>query len=169
MSAGDVLPDATPCPICAENEAADNGDDPWFIARLSTGYVRLMPTQYFRGGVFFAAKSCVRELHDLPRPDRQAHLLEMTDVAEAVFAGFGAHKMNYEALGNGVPHARWWLTPQHPDDRHPRGPIWENLDFPRELWTGGMRPEGPERTALKEQVFSSLDGLGLAIERRFTA
>ena len=25
-------------------------------------------------------------------------------------------KMNYEALGNSVPHLHWWLTPRHTDD-----------------------------------------------------
>jgi diadenosine tetraphosphate (Ap4A) HIT family hydrolase len=163
----DALPDTRPCPICADNEAADNGDDPWFIARLSTGYVRLAPTQYFRGATFFAAKWCARELHDIPSAERQAHLLEMTGVAEAVFNASGARKMNYEALGNGVPHVHWWLTPRHPDDPHPRGPIWENLGFLRELWTGGMRPEGADRDALKRQILHALDGLGLDIQHRF--
>lgn len=156
-----------PCPICAENAAADNGDDPWFIARLSTGYVRLAPTQYFPGSTFFVAKQCVREVYLLERDTRQQHLAEMAGVAEAVSNAFQPRKMNYEALGNGVPHLHWWLTPRYPDDRHPMGPIWENLDFLRVLWTRGMRPEGSERDAIKEQVLQALKGLGLTIERHF--
>ena len=31
------------------------GSDPWFIARLQTGYVRPGPTQYFKGSVLFIA------------------------------------------------------------------------------------------------------------------
>jgi hypothetical protein len=37
------------CVLCAENSAADRGEDPWAVAQLSTGIVRLNPTQWFRG------------------------------------------------------------------------------------------------------------------------
>ena len=53
------------------------------------------------------------------------------------------------------------------DDRHPYGPIWENLDFLRQLWTHGMRPENSERDAMKEKVLHSLHGLGLPVELSF--
>ncbi len=156
------------CPTCAENTAADDGDDPWFIARLSTGYVRLAPTQYFPGSTFFVAKQCVREIYLLHDNTQHHHLVEMAGVAEAVNNAFQPRKMNYEALGNGVPHLHWWLTPRYPDDRHPMGPIWENLDFLRVLWTRGMRPEGSERDSTREQVLRSLKGLGVTIERHFS-
>jgi diadenosine tetraphosphate (Ap4A) HIT family hydrolase len=111
------------CPNCDGNKAADRGDDPWAVARLQTGYVKLAPTQYYRGATFFVAKACVAELHELSRAERQAHLMEMSEVAAAVFDAFVPRKLNYEALGNSVPHLHWWLTPRHIDDARATGPI----------------------------------------------
>ena len=50
------------------------------------------------------AKSCVRELHDLPSSVRDLHLHEMAEVAHALARAFNPTKLNYEALGNGTPH-----------------------------------------------------------------
>jgi diadenosine tetraphosphate (Ap4A) HIT family hydrolase len=155
------------CACCASNLAADRGDDPWAVARLQTGYVRLAPTQYHRGATFFTAKACVPELHDLARPDRSAHLLEMSEVAAAVFDAVAPRKLNYEALGNGVPHLHWWLTPRHRDDPRPRGPIWEDLDFLRVLWAGGMEPDDATREDLRARLLESLTKREVIIEQAF--
>jgi diadenosine tetraphosphate (Ap4A) HIT family hydrolase len=155
------------CPLCAENAAAERGDDPWAIARLTTGYVRLNPTQTYRGATFFAARACVRELHELPRAQRTEHLLEMADVAEALFRAFTPRKLNYEALGNSVAHLHWWLTPRYVDDPRPHAPIWEDLDFLRAQWTRGACPDDEQREWLKRSVMDALESLGVGIERRF--
>ena len=55
----------------------------------------------------------------------------MAEVAEALFRVFSPRKLNYEALGNSVPHLHWWLTPRYVDDPRPHAPIWEDLDFLR--------------------------------------
>jgi len=91
-----------PCRACQENWDAGRGDDPWAVARIGTGYVRLNPTQYYRGATFFICRVCVAELHELPAELRSAHLEEMAQVAHAVFQAVGARKMNYE---------RPWATP----------------------------------------------------------
>lgn len=155
------------CPACAQNEAAERGDDPWTVARLATGYVRLNSTQYYRGATFFVARACVVELHELSRPDRTAHLVEMGEVAEAVCRAFGPRKLNYEALGNTVPHLHWWLTPRYSGDPWPRRPIWENPDFVRLTWTGGLQPDDAERRTLKRLVLDALDAQDLDIQRRY--
>jgi len=92
--------------------------------------------------------------------------MEMSQVAEAMFAAFAPRKLNYEALGNSVPHLHWWLTPRYDDDARPRGPIWEDLDFLRHLWTDGARPDATERDLLKRTLLDALDGR-VEIERRF--
>jgi diadenosine tetraphosphate (Ap4A) HIT family hydrolase len=121
----------TVCPNCDANDAADRGDDPWAVAKLQTGYVKLSPTQYYLGASFFVAKACASELHELSGPDRKSHLIEMSEVAAAVFTAFAPRKLNYEALGNTVPHLHWWLTPRHANDPRPTGPIWKDMDFLR--------------------------------------
>jgi diadenosine tetraphosphate (Ap4A) HIT family hydrolase len=153
------------CPICTDNSASDEGADPWFIARLQTGYVRLAPNQYFRGSVFFVARHCVREVFDLDGGVRGRHLAEMAEVAAAVNEAFRPRKLNIESLGNGVPHFHWWITPRYETDPRPRGPIWEDLDFLRVLWGEGGRPTPDEFTALQGSLLGSLQSRDVTIER----
>ena len=126
--------------ICTDNAAADEGSDPWLIARLQSGYVRLAPNQYFRGSGFFVARQCVREVFDLDGSQRYRHLTEMAEVAQAINEAFQLRKLNIESFGNGVPHLHWWITPRYETDPRPKGPIWEDLDFLRVLWGEGGRP-----------------------------
>lgn len=152
------------CPICADNEAADIGSDPWFVARLQTGYVRLAPNQYFRGSVFFVARQCVREVFELDDPTRTLHLAEMAEVAGAVSDSFEPRKLNIESLGNGVPHLHWWITPRYDTDSRPQGPIWEDLDFLRLLWGNGGRPSIDEFNALQSSLLGALQSRDVTIE-----
>jgi hypothetical protein len=50
------------------------------------------PPSTTEGRRFFVAKACVAELHELGRPDRQAHLMEMSEVAAAIFDAFSPRK-----------------------------------------------------------------------------
>ena len=76
--------------------------------------------------------------------------------------------MNYEALGNSVAHVHWWLTPRPHDDPRPRGPIWEDMDFLRDLWTRGAQPEPDEAGALRQRVLHALVVSGVTIEADLT-
>jgi len=162
-----MLAEMTTCPNCDANDAAERGEDPWAVARLDTGYVKLAPTQYYRGATFFVAKVCVKELHELDRATRHAHLIEMSEVAAAVCEAFAPRKLNYEALGNSVPHLHWWLTPRHALDARPSGPIWEDMDFLHALWTGGMRPDNAERQDLRLILLNALKNREVAIAQAF--
>jgi diadenosine tetraphosphate (Ap4A) HIT family hydrolase len=146
----------TDCSICRENENSEHGTDPWLVARLQTGYVRLSPNQYFRGSLFFAAKQCVREVFDLEIPVRDLHLAEMAEVAAAANEVFTPLKMNIESLGNGVPHLHWWITPRYQTDPRPGGPIWEDFDFLRTYWCGGGRPTSEECATSRSLLVDAL-------------
>ena len=132
-----------------------------------TGYVRLNPTQYYRGATFFVCGVCVAELHELPSDIRSAHLEEMSVVAHAVFEAFQPRKMNYEALGNSVPHLHWWLTPRHHDDPRPRRPIWEDPGFARTRSTGSPPVSDDERNEARRTILDALMKRGATIERAF--
>ena len=153
------------CEGCRLNARADRGEEPWAVARLTTGYVHLNPTQYFRGAVFFSAKRCVRELCELDRPSRDAHLGEMAEVSAAMIAAFQPRKLNYEALGNTTPHLHWWLTPRYDTDPRPFAPIWEDLEFLRAVWTGSARPAPDERDQLRARLLDALKEREVAIEQ----
>jgi diadenosine tetraphosphate (Ap4A) HIT family hydrolase len=154
----------TDCPSCHDIAEAEAGRYPWAVARLSGGYIWLNPCQYYSGSVFFVARRCVAELHELPADERRVHLMEMAEVAAAVQHEFSARKMNYEALGNAVAHLHWWLTPRPHDDRRPGGPIWEDLDFLRTLSTPGARPEPNAAGALCRRVLGALKMRNVSVE-----
>jgi diadenosine tetraphosphate (Ap4A) HIT family hydrolase len=155
------------CEVCENIDRTEADEDELAIARLTTGYVKLHPTQHFRGYTLFTAKQCVREVFDLPRDARQAHLYEMSEVAHALQRAFDPAKLNYEALGNGVPHLHWHLLPRYDTDPHPKGPVWEDLTFLRLLWTGGGAPTDEERTASMQAILGELRRGDVEIEAEY--
>ena len=158
---------AATCEVCDAAVAIDEGRDPYAIARLTTGYVKLLPTQYFRGYTLFSARLCVREVYDLPTDVRALHLHEMAEVAHAVARAFRPRKLNYEALGNGTPHLHWHVIPRYEDDPHPRGPVWEDLAFLRNLWLGSATPDPDGRDEMRRTVLRELRIANVDIEREF--
>jgi diadenosine tetraphosphate (Ap4A) HIT family hydrolase len=155
--------------VCERNEQMERGNDPFAIARLETGYLKLFPVQYFRGYSLFTAKTCVAELHDLDRAVRDRFLSEMAESAHALARACDPRKMNYELLGNGCPHLHWHLAPRYATDRHPNGPVWEDLNFLRNLWTEQSHPTDSERDALRRAILAELRGAGVTIERDFVS
>jgi diadenosine tetraphosphate (Ap4A) HIT family hydrolase len=152
------------CDLCARNATIERGGDEHAVARLTTGYVKLIPNQYFRGSVFFQAKTCVPELHLLPTPERAEFLREMVEVASAMSRAFAPRKLNYELLGNSCPHLHWFLIPRRDADPHPRGPAWEDLNFLRLLWTEQGRLNPTERDDLRARLLGELRAGDLDIE-----
>ena len=119
----------TECELCAIQRRADAGDDPFGVARLSSGYVGLERHQRYEGYTYFSSRVCAAELDDLDPTYRAAFLHDMVEVAAAVRRAFRPRKMNYEALGNSVPHLHWHLIPRHDDDPMPRWPVWADPGF----------------------------------------
>jgi diadenosine tetraphosphate (Ap4A) HIT family hydrolase len=73
--------------------------------------------------------------------------------------------MNYEALGNLVPHLHWWLTPRPHDDPRPLGPIWEDPDFLRSMEEGTAQPD--DARAVRRQVLDALVRRNIEVESAF--
>ena len=104
------------------------------MAEFRSGYVVLADNQYYAGYTIFLAKRCVPELHELAGDERSLFLDEMATVAEAVWRAFTPRKLNYELLGNGVPHLHWHIIPRYAGDAMPEWPAWSNpafIDSPR--------------------------------------
>ncbi|PLY11795.1 MAG: HIT family protein [Desulfuromonas sp.] len=81
--------------------------------------------QYFRGYCLLFTREHVTELFHLEPEVRQGVMEEMVRVAAALAELFQPAKMNYELLGNMVPHIHWHLVPRFTDD-----PLW-----PRPIWS----------------------------------
>ncbi len=130
----------TDCPMCAKwhNEPALQ------IAELDHCYVMLNRDQFFRGYCFVFAKNHVTELFHLDLETRSGIVEEMNAVAAATFRAFNPTKINYELLGNMVPHLHWHIIPRFATDPLWPRPVWSEAHEPLEL----MAAEYAARIAL---------------------
>ena len=95
------------------------------IAELEQCRVLLNRDQFFPGYTFVFTRDHVTELFHLEREVRQAVMDEVTAVAAALSSLYQPTKMNYELIGNMVPHMHWHLVPRFDSD-----PLW-----PRPIWS----------------------------------
>ncbi len=100
------------------------------IAELEHSFVLLNRDQYCPGYTFVFTKHHVTELFHLDRQVRAALIEEVTLVAASLYNLFKPAKMNYELLGNIVPHMHWHLVPRFATD-----PLW-----PRPIWGESHEP-----------------------------
>ncbi|MDF7672218.1 HIT family protein [Lactobacillus sp. ESL0701] len=143
------------CEICRRIELIDHHQSPYFVKELSTGYVVLGDTQYFKGYTLFLCKKHVTELHFLPRKYQDLFLHEMSLVSEAVAIAFKADKMNCELLGNGDSHVHWHLFPRHIGDAPKPGPVWW-VD-PQVMYSPEAQVNSEQLRVLKKKLQTSLD------------
>jgi diadenosine tetraphosphate (Ap4A) HIT family hydrolase len=94
------------------------------IADLDLSRVFLHEDQFFPGYVLLVLRRHVTELYDLTAAERATLMEEVSRVAQALARVFRPVKMNYELLGNLVPHIHWHLVPRLASDPGLRGPIW---------------------------------------------
>ena len=94
------------------------------IAELEYSYVLLNRDQFFPGYTFLLIKEHMIELFHLDRERRIMVMEEVTAVASALNTLFKPDKINYELLGNMVPHMHWHLVPRFRTDQVWPRPIW---------------------------------------------
>lgn len=108
------------CPLC--NRWNDDSD--LRIIPLKHSYVTLNRDQFFPGYVLLFTREHVTELFHL-RPRMRGELMEeVSRVAQALQTVFRPDKINYELLGNMVPHMHWHLVPRFATDELWPRPIW---------------------------------------------
>jgi len=108
------------CPMCSRWE--EHSD--LRIAELEHSFVVLNRDQFFPGYVLLFTKQHATELFHLDHAVRAALTEEVSMVAKALHSLFQPDKINYELLGNMVPHIHWHLVPRFVTD-----PLW-----PRPIW-----------------------------------
>jgi len=94
------------------------------ICELKHSYVTLMRDQFFPGYTLLSTKIHCSELFQLDREVRSELMEEVSCVAKVLYDIFQPAKINYELLGNMVPHIHWHLVPRFATD-----PLW-----PRPIW-----------------------------------
>ena len=110
----------TNCPMCRRWD--DDAD--LRVVELEYSFVVLNRDQYFPGYTLLFTKQHATELFHLDRAVRSGLMEEVSRVAEALFTLFQPDKINYELLGNMVPHIHWHLVPRYSADTLWPRPIW---------------------------------------------
>lgn len=101
-----------------------DGDADLRIIELPNSYVILNRDQYFPGYTLLFTKTHATELFHLDRSVRTALMEEVSAVAQALYTTFTPDKINYELLGNMVPHIHWHIVPRYASERLWPRPIW---------------------------------------------
>lgn len=112
------------------------------IAELEFCYVSLTRDQFFPGYTLVFSKRHQTELFHLDPAERSVLIEEVNRVAEALERVFKPAKMNYELLGNMVPHMHWHLVPRFTDD-----PLW-----PRPIWSEPHVEQALDEPARVERI-----------------
>ena len=108
------------CNACAKTwPRADH-----FIADLGISKVYLHDDQFFAGWTVVVFQRHTTELFHLAPTERIQLMEDVTLVAKALAQAYGATKINYELLGNQLPHIHWHLIPRQANDPAPLEPVW---------------------------------------------
>ena len=134
-----------PCPMCLLWE----DDAELRIAAFEHSYVVHNRDQFFPGYTLLFTRHHVTELFHLDRVVRAELMEEVSSVAAALFAVFQPDKINYELLGNMVPHIHWHLVPRFASE-----PLW-----PRPIWAEGHE----ERQLLPEEYRQRIASIRTAL------
>ena len=95
-----------------------------FIADLGLSNAYLHDDQFFSGWTLVVLKQHATELFHLAPTERTRLMEEVSLVARSLAQVYEARKINYELLGNQLPHIHWHLIPRLADDPAPLEPVW---------------------------------------------
>lgn len=144
------------CLICERIESSNKGTNPFFVKELKSGYVVIGDYQSYEGYTLLLSKVHVEELHKLDKAFRAQFMEDLALVGEAVFAAFGADKLNYELLGNTEKtHVHWHIFPRKTTDPGPRGAVW--LRGKEVVYSEESKPDETELKILREKLAIELD------------
>ena len=95
------------------------------IHTFEHSYLTLNRDQFFPGYCLLSTKDHVTELFHLDEKVRHELIDEVSLAAEVLADIYRPTKINYELLGNMVPHIHWHLVPRFDSD-----PLW-----PKPIWS----------------------------------
>jgi diadenosine tetraphosphate (Ap4A) HIT family hydrolase len=95
-----------------------------FISDLGLSKAYLHDDQFFPGWTIVVFNRHATELFHLSSTERIQLMEEVNLVAKTLAQVYGAKKINYELLGNQLPHIHWHLIPRLANDPAPLEPVW---------------------------------------------
>lgn len=102
-----------------------------YIADCGETSAYLHEDQFFTGWTVLVLKRHAVELFHLSRDERARLIEEVALVASHLADELQAVKINYELLGNQLPHVHWHLIPRLANDPAPLEPVWRITHTPR--------------------------------------
>jgi diadenosine tetraphosphate (Ap4A) HIT family hydrolase len=118
---------ATDCPFCDKLKRLHELPAD-IVAEFTHSVALLGPWQHYHGYCILIARRHATELSQLAPDERRAYFDEMCKLARAIEVCFTPRKLNYELLGNQVPHLHWHLFPRRADDPEALKPVWSALE-----------------------------------------
>jgi diadenosine tetraphosphate (Ap4A) HIT family hydrolase len=115
------------CPLCRKVAHVGELQDE-LVWQFPHSVALLGPWQFYTGYCLLVSRRHATELSRLDDAERSAFLAEMCLLARAVEDSFRPSKLNYELLGNQVPHLHWHLFPRYQHDPEALKPVWLALD-----------------------------------------
>ena len=148
------------CPFCKKLASLDLLPADELVWTFPHSIVLLGLWQFYHGYCIVVSRTHARELADLSDDERRVYFDEMCLVARAISQAFSPHKLNYELLGNQVPHLHWHLFARSADDPARLAPVWlalEAAEFDDELshrLQTGPQPRSETVRALRQALTS---------------
>jgi diadenosine tetraphosphate (Ap4A) HIT family hydrolase len=134
------------CPFCDKVAGISSLAPDELVWEFRHGVALLGPWQYYEGYCILVSKMHATELSQLSPSDRAAFLQELCVLARAIEEAFRPHKLNYELLGNEVPHLHWHVFPRYLHDAERLKPVWLALDRAERDESEGHRLRTGSRT-----------------------
>jgi len=123
----DALVRGEGCPACAEVASTEPADDEgFFVADLDLSRLRLAANQFVTGYCVLLCRRHVREPYELSESECSLFFGDMMRVGRALEQVFTPLKLNFNILGNAVPHLHAHILPRYYGDPAPHRPIDPN-------------------------------------------
>jgi diadenosine tetraphosphate (Ap4A) HIT family hydrolase len=152
--------DVPDCPFCRKLAALDELPPEDVVWRFPHSVALLGTWQSYHGYCLLVSRRHAWELSQLDEAERRHYLDEMCLLALAIQEAFRPHKLNYELLGNQVPHLHWHLFPRSLQDPDRLKPVWLALDraerdpTERQRLQAGPTPRSTTVERLRQQLQS---------------
>jgi len=146
------------CPFCRKLAAQHELRDEEVVWQFPQSVAFLGPWQFYNGYCVLVSRKHATELSALENSERGSYLNEMCLLAKAIETAMQPHKLNYELLGNQVPHLHWHLFPRYADQADRLMPVWLALDVAerdpavRRQMEAGQRDRPAVTAALRRQL-----------------
>jgi diadenosine tetraphosphate (Ap4A) HIT family hydrolase len=113
-------------------EMARNGQNPFVICKMKSGWLVIGDVQPLPGYCVFLADPLVESINALDDNRRIQYSLDVVRAGDAVLAVTDSYRINYETLGNAEPALHTHIIPRYriePDEKR-RRPAWVGYDWP---------------------------------------